>query len=700
MLKPCLNCGLTYKSYIKLEINFISLYNPAESGGLMSRNLLLQFEFLSLPKHCFGATLPDFKNCFVESIKNIGQDFSRVKCWVSQYRIGVLVEGLPECSLDCLKEIRGPKASTAYDYNNQPTPAAKGFAAAQGVELKDLITKEIDGDNYLFAVKSVAGQQLEKGLVNLKEALIEAIPFKTPSWSATSNFPQPLLNFTAMLDDKLLDMELEGLNSREEMFVRKNSTLEPIKINSVFHYADLMNELGVLSDLSERRKNLEAQVHLVLPEGYRMRAELADLGQWLLLSESLTPFLLKYNLESLNMPHFAVEYYINDYTEYFSCEDRVGGLLPAVVGFSGYEDPLEVELETRDSLFQDNLTKVSKLWAADREVVFALMEKMLLNDELSGELLQNREEGEFDGFLTKGVLWFKENYDVDFDINLLIVLAYLSKGIRETKVWSHSPRMALSLLWEVLEKEEYLEGLSKVLIHDNIGSVVHELRGYFSGKLPSPKSLEASIFSLCFLSELYFEDEKNFDDYMNLIWSLIISSKIKIDLFGFLSNVGDLTRSMRRAWLRLANEALLKESKLELTNDFYYGLSSLDPSSLYESLGALKALDTVKMDYLISLYNRICGKVEDIGEFLDEKPRVELEQEIDVGLKSIEIQAGINYNVILDFFLAERINIEACLLNLPSVLNEDELDHYSRISLLQRLRRQLNKLPFLKKDLN
>jgi hypothetical protein len=692
---------INLRRIIKLELILISLYNPTKFGGLMPRNLLLQFEFLSLPSNCFGATLPDFKECFAKAVKAAGQECSRVKCWVSQYRIGILVEGLPECSLDCLKEIRGPKASTAYDYNNQPTPAAKGFAAAQGVELKDLITKEVDGEKYLFAVRSVAGQQLEKGLVRLKDELVAAIPFNAPKWKAESSFPQPLLGFTAMLDDKVLEMKLEGISSSGHLLIRKNSGFERVRINSVYHYSDIMNELGILSDLTERRKNIEAQVQLVLPEGYRIRAEQVDLNQSFLFSESLTPFLLKYDLESLDIPNFAVEYFISNYTDYYSCENAVGELLPAVVGFSSYETPLDQELECRDSYLQERFGRMSKLWALDRKAMKLWVAALFDSQKKPLELLKARVtelEGSKHEPMLQAALWFEKNYNASFDMNLLGLLVYLSEGMREAKVWSYSPEMSLTLIWELLEDADIMQSLSGLVSIKAFSEVVCELQGYFSGKLPSPKSVESSIFAFCFLSELYFYGINKKESYMDKIWWLLISSKIKLDLFEFFSRYGDFNKALHKAWLKFAYDVMLKETRLELSNDYYYGLSALDPSSLYESLGDLKALDGTKIDFFVSLFNRIYGKIERINDFLWEAPIGELEKELDSGLKSIEIHMGINYNSILNFFVKEKINIEASLLNLPSVLNEDDKEYYSRISILQRLHRQLSRLPFLKKE--
>lgn len=667
----------------------------------MSRNFLLQFEFLSLPSNCFGATLPDFKECFTKAVKTAGQECSRVKCWISQYRIGILIEGLPECSLDCLKEIRGPRASTAYDYNNQPTPAAKGFATAQGVEIKDLITKEIDGEKYLFAVKSVAGQQLEKGLVRLKDELVAAIPFAVPKWKAESHFPQPLLNFTAMLDDKVLEMDVEGIKSSENLIIRKNSGFEKVKITSVYHYSEIMNELGILTDLSERRKNIEAQVQLVLPEGYRIHAEQVDLNESYIFSESLAPFLLKYDLASLDIPNFAVEYFISNYTDYYTCENAVGELLPAVVGFSSYENTLELELECQDSYLQERFKRMSKLWAQDRGAIKDWTKDLFNGEEPPLELLKNHDEqgsGQ-QALMIKGALWFEERYQVAFDLDLLSLLVYLGVGARQTKIWSYSPEMSLTLIWELLKDGELREGFAELVDVKVLSMVVNELQGYFSGKLPSLKSVEAGIFALCFLSELYYNDSNGRDRHLEKIWALLISNKIKIDLFEFLSRLGDLNKGLRRAWLRYAFDVMLKETRLELSSDYYYGLGALDPSSLYEGVGELKTLDVSKIDFFVSLYNRICAKIERINDFLWEKPANELEKELDLGLKSIEIHTGINYNSILDFFVREKINIEASLLNLPSVLNEDDRDYYSRISILQRLHRQLSRLPFLRKEL-
>ncbi|MDD3147735.1 MAG: glycine--tRNA ligase subunit beta, partial [Candidatus Riflebacteria bacterium] len=292
----------------------------------MPRNLLLETGFTCLPNDAFGYDLPDFRNIFSDVLRQEKVEFGRVRCWVSQYRVAVLVEGLADAGNTLVKEIRGPKVSAAFDYNNQALPAANGFAAAQGLALKDLVTREVDGEKFLFAVKKVAGQSLEDNLVKIQKSLLAAIPFYLPGWRAGSLFPQPPLYFTAWLDDQPLNIELEGLKSIKATASHQGASITFHELTGIGSFLQMMNDLGLMAEPGERKKILETRIRSLLPEGYRLRADSQRLQRYCLFSESLHPILIKINPAFNAIPESVFSRYLTMNTEYLPCEDTHGKL--------------------------------------------------------------------------------------------------------------------------------------------------------------------------------------------------------------------------------------------------------------------------------------------------------------------------------------------------------------------------------------
>lgn len=663
----------------------------------MPRNLLLQAEFLFLPDDAFGASLPDFRECFGNALKKSEFEFSRIKFWVSQYRIGILVEGLPDSSGNFLKEIRGPKASVAYDYNNQPTPAAKGFAGAQGIELKDLVTKEVDGEKFLFAVKSFAGQQLESSLIKLKDALFSSIPFVLPPWNSDSHFPQPILNFTAMLDNKLLNIELEGVLASDEIYSRKNGQIAKIKIGSIQEYAELMNSYGLLSDPSERKKIMETRIRSVLPDGYRIRADNSNVNRFFLFSEGLNPVFVKYNYECLCVSEGIIGYYINNYTDYLPCEDALGKLLPAVIGFSVNEKPNSLELNSRSLFLNDLLGRLCRVWNNDADKLAAYLEKLPDSVFFNSQLDLFAEPSVESAFLFETICWLCQKLNCDANFPVLRMLAYLEQGLKDTDLSRNMSKVSLSLILSCLEKKDMQNRINSTLDVSTLISVLKEIQNYFLGKIPSPQTLVAAIFSFAFLMKLYKENTSFGSVYIKQICSLVIACKIRFDLFEYLQLFIKPSKQELRLWTSEIYRRIVKESSFDLPEENLLRLDSIDPAAFYDAVCEWKKLGNIDSEFYSLLNARIGSKIEKVSNIINELPLSDLEKELCLKLNNLEGKVGIDYLGIQSFFITEKINIEACLLNLPSVLDENDKSYHSRISLLQRIQKQLLKLPFVKR---
>lgn len=72
-------------------------------------------------------------------------------------RITLYVRGLAESQADLSEEVRGPAVKAAFDAEGNPTKAAMGFAKGQGVDVKDLIVKDMPNGSYVFALKKAQG---------------------------------------------------------------------------------------------------------------------------------------------------------------------------------------------------------------------------------------------------------------------------------------------------------------------------------------------------------------------------------------------------------------------------------------------------------------------------------------------------------------------------------------------------------------
>lgn len=649
----------------------------------MPRNLLLETGFTCLSNDAFGYDLPDFRNLFSEILKQEKVEFGRVRCWLSQYRVAILVEGLADAANTLVKEIRGPKVSAAFDYNNQALPAAKGFAAAQGLEIKDLVTREVDGEKFLFAVKKIAGQSLEDNLLKIQKSLLAAIPFYLPGWRSGSLFPQPPLYITAWLDDQPLKFEFEGLKSINATASHQGAGLTFHDLSGVSSYLQLMNEFGLMAEPAERKKILDARIRSLLPEGYRLRADSQRLQRHCLFSESLHPLLIKFNPAFIEIPESVISRYLTMNTEYMPCEDAHGKLMPAAVALSNIEKNTQYEISCRTAALNEKLARLLAVYQQDIAVLperlGRIAEKLQANKGMATQTSSP---------MVRCANWISPKLKLNRDSTQSIALLSLLNEGEETEIARNLPNTGFAMVLSCIGSLETFKGFIPVL---------QEMCSYFAGRIPSPQSPLAQMISLAILMRAHARLSGRMVVSPRRIFSLLKTGSIHIDVFQAFEEIFSEFKLNRRSWLEQVAEEVLRENQQQLAGESYYSATEFDPCSFYEAAREWKDIQSLDIDSYSSLYSRIRSKIDRVDNIVSEKPCCDLETEISEKLSVVEALEGINYLAIYNFFKEEKVNIEACLLNLPAVLDENNPARMPRIAILQRLFRQLGRLPFIKK---
>ncbi|MBX3014418.1 MAG: glycine--tRNA ligase subunit beta [Caldilineaceae bacterium] len=182
-------------------------------------------------------------------------------------RLVAYVTGLASHQADEVVEKRGPALDRAYDAAGQPTKAAEGFARGQGVDVTALETRE----NYVYAVKRVAGQPTATVLPALCSALLDSLRWnKTMRWNSSNvGYPRPLRWLVALWGDQVVPFQWAGVTSgqasRGPRFADAAAHLPAGGFTTfVVPHADayftVVAEQGILVDRTARRQRVAALV--------------------------------------------------------------------------------------------------------------------------------------------------------------------------------------------------------------------------------------------------------------------------------------------------------------------------------------------------------------------------------------------------------------------------------------------------------
>src|SRR4029077_14880028 len=139
--------------------------------------LLLEIGVEELPYQFIAPALAVLKDLAEQLFKDQRLAFQSARTLGTPRRLTLVVEGLSTQQTSVIKEAMGPSKSVAFDPAGQPTRAATGFAAGQGVAVHDLQIRRTPKGEYLFAVKQEQGRPANVVLKEILPQLIAKLSF-------------------------------------------------------------------------------------------------------------------------------------------------------------------------------------------------------------------------------------------------------------------------------------------------------------------------------------------------------------------------------------------------------------------------------------------------------------------------------------------------------------------------------------------
>jgi len=212
----------------------------------------------SLPK--LGQTLFDG---FLTQLKQaqLGFDAGASRIYYTPRRLALLISGVAERQPDQVLERKGPALSAAFDADNQPTPAAAGFARSVGKQVDELETLKTDKGEWLYCRVEKAGQELEDLLFPMLEKALAALPVAKPMrWASNEfSFIRPVHWLVAMHGSKVLKGGQFGLQAGNSTRGHRIHSPGPHEIATAGDYEQVLNSACVVADQVKRQAMIEQQ---------------------------------------------------------------------------------------------------------------------------------------------------------------------------------------------------------------------------------------------------------------------------------------------------------------------------------------------------------------------------------------------------------------------------------------------------------
>ena len=293
-------------------------------------DFLLEIGCEEIPAGYIAPAVEAFKASLDKALAAEGFAFQAILHASTPRRLVFFVTGLPAGQPARKIEVAGPPARIAFDAAGKPTRAAEGFARAQGVGLDDLVKKNTEKGDYLFALKTLASRLTSAVLSAMLPGLIAGIPFpKSMYWRDPAfRFARPLRRILALLGERIVPFEVNGVASGRATvghpFLAPGSI--DISCADLEGLKNVLRNAYVLVDRDERRARILAQVEKALAaHGSRLQEldlleEVTDLVEWPEILEG------SFNEHYLVLPDQVVTAAMMGHQRYFPVRDSSGRL--------------------------------------------------------------------------------------------------------------------------------------------------------------------------------------------------------------------------------------------------------------------------------------------------------------------------------------------------------------------------------------
>jgi glycyl-tRNA synthetase beta chain len=225
--------------------------------------LLLEIGVEELPYQVIAPALAALKDSAELLLKDQRLAFQSVRTLGTPRRLTLVVEGLATQQTSMVKEAMGPSKAVAFDPSGQPTRAATGFAAGQGVAVQELQIRQTPKGEYLFAVKQEQGRPAKVVLEELLPQLIAKLSFpKSMKWNNTGvRFARPVRWLVALYGGATLPIEAAGITAgnRTEGH-RVLGSAKGLVVRDAESYLKGLERQGVIPDPERRRRVIEDQI--------------------------------------------------------------------------------------------------------------------------------------------------------------------------------------------------------------------------------------------------------------------------------------------------------------------------------------------------------------------------------------------------------------------------------------------------------
>ncbi|MFP4481670.1 MAG: glycine--tRNA ligase subunit beta [Thermovirgaceae bacterium] len=298
--------------------------------------------------------------------------YDSMKSFATPRRIVLYVRDLAEKQEDLTEELKGPTWQQAFDANEHPTKAAKGFARSKNVSVDDLEKRNVGGTDFAVAVLKKEGASSVDVLEEVAPAVIRRLVFpKNMYWDETFvRFARPIRWILSLFGSDIVPFSYGSLEAGRATRGHRFMGSRKIEIKNTDEYFGKLFDNSVIIDPEKRREKMIAGISAIEKE-IAARAEKDEVlvEENLYLVEYPVPFAGRFDESFLEMPEEVLTTTMKHHQRYFPVRDEQGALKPYFIGISNNRaSNMAVVREGNERVLRARLTDAAFFWREDLQI--------------------------------------------------------------------------------------------------------------------------------------------------------------------------------------------------------------------------------------------------------------------------------------------------------------------------------------------
>ncbi|MBE3586967.1 MAG: glycine--tRNA ligase subunit beta [Thermoanaerobacteraceae bacterium] len=342
---------------------------------MSTKDFLLEIGTEEIPARFLDPALEQLQEMARDLLRENRLAHGEIRALGTPRRLVLFVRDLASQQESLVQEVKGPARKVAFNQSGEPTRAALGFARSQGVDVSQLVVKNVGPVEYVFAVKRQEGRPAQEVLARLCPSLIGGLHFPKPMrWGMQEvRFARPIRWLVALYGEEVVDFSFAGLSAGRVSYGHRVLSPRPLTIPAAGEYFRIMEEARVVVDPRERRQMIIKQVQELaagrngqVPPDEELLTEVTNLVEY------PTALLGTFDAAYLELPAEVLVTTMREHQRYFPVRGTGGKLLPCFIAVrNGGKEYLDMVRAGNEKVLRARLSDAAFFWKEDLKLPLA-----------------------------------------------------------------------------------------------------------------------------------------------------------------------------------------------------------------------------------------------------------------------------------------------------------------------------------------